>query len=175
MNHLEPLSWDALAPRVPFITGAQDVFVHADQLPCNNPAQAALRFIRGSLSIRSIFRLIEVFHRGAEQAILPTRLATTACAALELARVEFAFGQWQPWFSAALLVESDRCVAELEGLVSALSDGTHLPPPELIHAFDSLIALLVQVDGANGEAAGLRSRATDANAAAHGARSCPAH
>jgi hypothetical protein len=175
MNHLEPLSWDALAPRVPHIACGQDVLVHADQLPSNNPAQAGLRFIRSSLSIRSIFRLIEVFRRGAEQAALPTRLAATASAALELARVEFALGQWQPWFSAALLVESDRCVAELEDLVSTLSGGQDLPTLELIHVFDTLIALLVQVDGASGDGAGLLSRPIDANFAADGAVSCPAH
>jgi hypothetical protein len=175
MNHLEPLSWGALAPHVPLIACGQDVLVHADQLPSNNPAQAGLRFIRSSLSVRSIFRLIEVFRRGAERAASPTRLAATACAALELARVEFALGQWQPWFGAGFFAESDRCIAELEDLVTALSDGKHLPPLELIHVFDTLIALLVQVDGANGEGAGRLSRPTDANFAADGALSCPAH
>lgn len=154
MNHLEPLSWDADAPRGPFIACEEDVLVHADQLPSSNQAQAGLRFIRSSLSTRSIFRLIDVFRRAAEQPVLPVRLAVTAFAALELARVEFALGQWQPWFSAGFLADSDRCIAELEGLVSALSGGTQLPPLELIHVFDTLIALLVQVDGAHGEGAG---------------------
>ena len=154
MNHLEPLSWDAHTPRVPLTPCAQDVWVHADQLPSSNPAQAGLRFVRSSLSIRSIFRLIEVFRHGAEQCVEPARLAVTAFAALELARVEFALGQWQPGFSAGFLAESDRCVAELEGLVNALSDGAQFRPLELSHVFDTLIALLVQVDGAHREGVG---------------------
>jgi hypothetical protein len=169
MHHLEPLFWDAHAPSVPLIACGHDILVHVDQLPSSNPAQAGLRFIRSSLSIRSIFRQIEVFRRGAEHSVLPTRQAATAHAALELARVEFAMGQWQPWSSAGFRAESDRCVAELEALVSDLSRGKDLPPFELAHAFDALIALLVQIDGASGAGAARPSRPADADFAADGA------
>ena len=175
MNHLEPLSWDAHASGAPLATGEQDELIFADQLPSSNPAMAGLRFIRSSLSIRSIFGLIDVFRRGAGQSVSTTSLAMTACAALELARVEFALGQWQPWFSAGFLAESDRCVAELEALVGALSEGKELALLDLTHAFDALIVLLARIDGLNGQGDGRPFRRIGAGFASEGDRSCAAH
>ena len=78
----------------------------------------------------------------------PTSLAAIANAALELARLDFVLMEWEPWCTARFLSDCRRCIGELEGLVVALSGNQFLAPLELMHAMDTLIALMAQADAA---------------------------
>jgi hypothetical protein len=100
-----------------------------------------------------LLRLIAEFRRGVQRAAVPSSLAATANAVLELARFDFVLMARGPRRPAGFRSECNRCFVELEGLVDALSGNQILPPLELIHALDSLIALLVQAD-ANGRPEG---------------------
>ncbi|MEQ1692323.1 MAG: hypothetical protein ABMA00_13615 [Gemmatimonas sp.] len=87
------------------------------------------------------------FRRGVERSAAPTRLAAIANATLELARLEFTLLEWEQWCDSRFRSDCNRCVVRLEELVVALSGNQALQTLELIHAMDTLIALLVQADG----------------------------
>jgi len=148
MHYLEPLSWDASSTSAPFIARQQGPLTRGDTPRSESAAREELDSARSAFATHAIFRLIAKFRRGVEQSAPPMSLAVIANAALELARLEFALLEWEPWCSARLCSDCNQCIVELDGLVVALSGNQTLPTLELIHAMDTLIALLVQADGA---------------------------
>jgi hypothetical protein len=97
-----------------------------------------------AIATHALFRVIADFRLGVDESTAPMSLATTANALLELARLYFVLMERELWCSTSFHAEANACIVELEGLVAALSDNQRLAPVELIHAMDSLIALLVQ-------------------------------
>jgi hypothetical protein len=148
MHHLEPLSWDAGSTSAPFIARQQGALNKGDILRSECTAREDLDDARSAFAAHAIFRLILAFRRGVEQSVAPTSLAAIANAALELARLEFALLEREPWCGSRFRSDCNHCIVGLEELVVALSGDQPLPAFELIHAMDTLIALLVQADGA---------------------------
>ena len=148
MHHLEPLSWVAGSTSAPFIARQQAALNRGDILRSEGTARADLGHARSVFTTHAIFGLILAFRRGVEKSVAPTSLAAIAHAALELARLEFALLEWEPWSSSRFRSDCNHCIVGLEELAVALSGNQPLPTVELIHAMDTLIALLVQADGA---------------------------
>jgi hypothetical protein len=98
------------------------------------------------LAIHACFRLIAKFRLGVQQSASQTTLAATANAALELARLAFVLTDCQPSCSDRFQSDCNSCVAEIEDLVVALSEGRLAVPAELEHAMDNLIIQLVKAD-----------------------------
>jgi hypothetical protein len=148
MHHLEPLSFEASLP------GAFHFVQRPEELTLGKMPRLAGHACKGRDQVRSscvthaICGLISAFRRGVEQSVAPTGLAAIANAALELARIEFALLGTEPWSDARFTSKCNRCIADLEVLVDALTAGQSMPTDELMHAMDTLIALLVQMDGA---------------------------
>ena len=148
MHHLEPLSWDAGSTSAPFVARQQGALTRGAIPESEATARQDLDHARSAVAAHAIFRLILTFRRGVEQSVAPTSLAAIADAALELARLEFALLEREPWCGSRFRSDCNHCLAGLEELAAALSDNQALPTFELIHAMDTLIALLVQADGA---------------------------
>lgn len=147
MHHLEPLSWDVGSTRAPFIARPQGALNRGDILRSEGTAREDLDHARSAFTTHAIFGLILAFRRGVERSAAPTRLAAIANATLELARLEFTLLEWEQWCDSRFRSDCNHCIAGLEELVVALSGNQPLPTFELIHAMDTLIALLVQADG----------------------------
>ncbi|MEQ1684933.1 MAG: hypothetical protein ABL916_14900 [Burkholderiaceae bacterium] len=148
MHHLEPLSWDAGSTSATSTTRQQGPLTRGAPPRSAGCAREHLDHARSTLATHAIFRLIASFRRAVERCAPPTSLATITNAVLELARLEFTLVTREPWCSARLCADCNRCIGELEGLVAALSGNQPLPTFELVHAMDTLIALLVQAEGA---------------------------
>lgn len=148
MHHLEPLSWNAGSTCAAFTARQQGPLTRGAPLRSEGIAWEDLDDARSAFAAHAIFRLIAAFRRGVEQSAPPTSLATIADAVLELARLEFTLSAREPWCSLGLCADCTRYIVELEGLVAALSGNQPLPTLELVHVMDTLIALLVQADGA---------------------------
>lgn len=148
MHHLEPMSWDAGPTSDPFIARQPGSLNSGDQPRRAGSVRADVDHARSAFATHAIFRLILAFLRGVERSAAPTRLAAIVNALLELARLEFTLLEWAPWCDSQFRSDCSRCIAGLEELVVALSGNQHLPTFELIHAMDTLIALLVRADGA---------------------------
>ena len=147
MHHLEPLSWDVGSASASFIARPQGAPNLGDVLISKRTVREELDHARSAFAAHAILRLILTFSRGVEQSVAPTSLAAIAHATVELARLEFALLEWDPWCGSRFRSDCKRCIAGLEELVVALSGNQALPTFALIHAMDTLIALLVQADG----------------------------
>lgn len=148
MHHLEPLSWHAGSTSAPAITQQHAALTKRVTLTSEGSFRENLDHARCAVATQAIFRLISAFRRGVDQSVAPTSLAAIAQAALELTRLEFARLDWGPSCSSRFRSDGNHCISGLEGLVDALSGDQSLSALELIHAMDTLIALLVQADGA---------------------------
>ena len=148
MHHLEPLSWHAGSTSAPVITQQHAALTKRVTLTSEGSFRENLDHARCAVATQAIFRLISAFRRGVDQSVAPTSLAAIAQAALELTRLEFARLDWGPSCSSRFRSDCNHCISGLEGLVDALSGDQSLSALELIHAMDTLIALLVQADGA---------------------------
>ena len=148
MHHLEPLSWDAGSTSAPFVARQQGALTRGAIPKSAATTRDDLDHARNAFAAHAIFRLILTFRRGVEQSVAPTSLAAIAHAALELARLEFALLEWEPWCGSRFRSDCNHCIVGLEELAVALFGNQPLPTFELIHSMDTLIALLVQADGA---------------------------
>lgn len=135
MNHLEPLCWP-----VPLLR--EGLAAH-EREPLLQQHGAELI----SLSIRSTFRVIASFLEGCRQSAPPTFLAGSIHGARELGRVTFELAFDHALLECRLRSDWERCLEDLDRLPRSLSGGAALPRWELVHALDTLIGLLIQLDG----------------------------
>jgi hypothetical protein len=136
MNHLEPLSWPAPLRSDGLVAHEREALL-----------QQHLATIL-ALSVRSTFRVIATFLEGCRQSASPAVLAGSVHAARELGRITFELAGARSLVSAPLRMDCALCLDGLERLAESQSAGESLPHWELAHALDTLIALVVQLDGA---------------------------